>query len=56
MLVITYLTFAGEEETTTVVECVDAELDAFGSELASVWKGRVKGDGVEIIQKVAIAP
>jgi hypothetical protein len=51
-----YLTFAGEEETTTVVECVDAELDAFGSELANVWKGRVKGDGVEIIQKVAIAP
>ena len=55
-IVACYLTFAGQEETTTVVQCVDAELDAFGSELANVWKGRVKGDGIEIIQKVAIAP
>jgi len=55
-IVVCYLTFAGGEETATVVECVDGEVDAFELGLADVWKGKVKGGGVEVIQKVAMAP
>jgi len=49
-IVACYLSFAGREKTTTVVKCVDSE-----SGLADIWKGRIKGDGVEIVQRVAIA-
>lgn len=55
-IVVCYLTFAGGEETTTVVQCVDGEVGAFELGLANVWKGRVKGDGVEVIQRTALAP
>lgn len=55
-IVVCYLTFAGGAETRTVVECVDGEVNAFESGLADVWMGRVKEDGLEVIQRVAIAP
>lgn len=55
-IVVCYLTFAGGQESTTVVDCVDGEVDDFGLGVADVWRGRVKGDGVEVIQRVAIAP
>jgi hypothetical protein len=55
-IVVCYLTFAGGAKTRTVVECVDGEVDTFESGLADVWMGRVKGDGLEVIQRVAIAP
>jgi len=55
-IVACYLTFVGGEKTATVVECVDSEVNALGSGLADVWKGRIKGDGIEVIQRVAIAP
>lgn len=55
-IVVCYLTFAGGQESTTVVDCVDGEVDDYGLGVADVWKGRVKGDGVEVVQRVAIAP
>jgi len=55
-IVACYLTFAGGEQTTTVVECVDSEMDGASLGLADVWKGSIKGDEVEVIQRVAIAP
>ena len=55
-IVACYLTFTGGETARTVVGCVDTEIDGFGKGLADVWKGSVKGEGVEVIQRVADAP
>ncbi|KAF8815984.1 hypothetical protein BYT27DRAFT_7078350 [Phlegmacium glaucopus] len=55
-IVTCYFSFAGGRETTMVMECVDNEMDDLGLALADVWKGRIKGDRVEVIQRVAIAP
>ena len=54
-IVACYLTFVGGVKTKTVAKYVDSGVDAFAPELSDVWKGRIKGDGVEVIQRVAIA-
>jgi len=54
-IVTCYLTFASGQEATSVVKCLDDELAAFNSGLADVWKGKIKRNGVEIIQRGAIA-
>ena len=48
-----YLACAAGEKVTTVVKCMDGEMDGFGMELRDVWKGMVKGEGIKVIQKVA---
>ena len=48
-----YLACAAGESVTTVVKCMDREMDGFGMEPRDVWKGMVKGEGIKVIQKVA---
>ena len=48
-----YLTFSGGDRTATVVESVDNGVDVFGMRLPDVWKGSIKRDRIEAIQRVA---